>query len=222
MEKVEFNEKDQGRVRGLSKAIYIIAKICRIFTYIGIVFMAVFMAFVPHIVNNVEIKDSVITVEGVGKFSMKDLNIDIKSKDEKIAKDAGEYAIGKIEDVLEKHSKTEIILFIEGGLLFAVASMVVGALILKKIEKLFKNISTLDSPFVLENVELIKKINCLLIAAIALSCLTSVYLDTMIGAKVKFNINLETVIGILVVFVVMYVFKYGCTLQEKSKKKIYE
>ena len=222
MEKVDFNLNDQSKLRGLSKAIYIISKVCRIFTWIGVVCMAIGMIFVPYVINRVDIKDNVITVKGLGNFSLNDLDIDIKSKDEKIAKDTGEYVIGKVGDILEGHSKTEIILFIEGGLLLVEASMIISVLILKRLEKLFKNISELDSPFIEENVELTKKIAQFLIASLVLSCVTSLYLDIITNGAIDININFITVMGILIVFVIMYIFKYGCTLQEKSKKKIYE
>ena len=100
MEKVEFDSKDQGRLRGLSKAIHIISKIGRIFGVIGAICMVVVMVSAPFIVNRVDIKDSVVTVKGLGKFSFSDLDIDIKNEDDRFALSSGEYVIGKVEGIV--------------------------------------------------------------------------------------------------------------------------
>ena len=67
---VKFKENKQKQVRGISKAVYIIASICRVVTIIAIPFVILAMCLIPYVIKNVEVKDNEISFVYSSKLSL--------------------------------------------------------------------------------------------------------------------------------------------------------
>ena len=213
MEKEKFDEKDKNNLKGISKALYIIAKICRIFTIIGIVGMGILMLFIPVFMNKVEIKDNTIRIDGVEEtLKLEDLKVENKEAKE---------IIEKVEEFFDKNSKGKITVFIEVVILFVVAEMIIYVFVFKYLEKVFKNINTEDTPFTFTNANNLMKTAWALVIVIGLGLVSGIAIDLMFNADINSGIDLPSVFEALFIFAMAYVFKYGASLgQVKETKKL--
>ena len=210
MEK-EFKEKDEKNLKGISKALYIIAKICKVFTIIGVVGMGILMLTIPVLINKIEIKDNVIKFDGVEET--------LKLEDLKVENDEAKEIISKIENYFDKYSKGTITVFIEAAILFAVASMIIYAFVFRYLEKVFKNINTEDTPFTFTNADYLRKTAWLLVTIIGLGIVSGMTIELMFNTDISTGINLPSVFEALFIFAMAYVFKYGAANNETKKLK---
>ena len=61
---VKFKKEKQKKMKGVSKAIYILARIGKIVSIVGIIGIIILMFAIPHIVNNVKVDNNVVTIFG--------------------------------------------------------------------------------------------------------------------------------------------------------------
>ena len=211
MEK-EFNEKDEKNLKGISKAIWIIAKICRIFMMIGVVCIGLVMLILPAFISKIEINDNTIRIEGVEEvIKLEDIKPD--NKDAKIV-------VSKISDVFNNNSRVTITLFAELAIAIIVVDLIIYIIIFKYLEKIFKNIDNEDTPFTFENSENLRKVAWLLVASIGVGVIINIVINLLLRTDSGLNISLVGVIEALFVFSMAYVFKYGATIKEtKALKK---
>ena len=217
------NDK-QRKLKVLSKIIYILAKIGKILTYIAIPFIVLGMVIIPMLMNKIDIKNDRIILKDKGNvISIVEKNdkLTINIKDAKVAEVTSAKDISKIKDFFNNNSKGTIIAAGETALAFALISIIIAILLLRRVEKLFKNINKNDTPFTYDNVEHIRRIAFLMIINIILPAVASAVIEIILKVDLNIHFGAYNLIEILALYVLVYIFEYGCKLQQDSKCKIY-
>ena len=224
MKVVKLKEEKQKKVKVLSKIISVLAKIGRVCLIIAIPFIILAMVIIPLVLSKVDVKDDKITFSGtndVVRIIEQNDKIQVKINDKTIANEEDKDAIVDIKNFLEKHSDAEIIAYVEAGCVFLIAYLIIMIMILKHIEQLFKNINNGDTPFTLENVKHIKYTAYFMIASIIFPGIISGIFSGLMGKDVDFHLGGNSLIEILILFVMAYIFEYGYEIQLDSKGKMY-
>lgn len=223
MNVVKFKQEKQKKMKALSKIIAIMAKIGRIAIYICIPFIVLAMIVLPPLVNNVDVVDNKIILKNTATINIieNENNVTIEVDGKKISEENDKQAILTIKDVLTNNSKSKIIIYGETGLAFLVVYVVVASVILLYLERLFNNINKYETPFTLENVRYIKLIAYLLIANIVLPAIFGGLFEVIIGNSFDFNMNMTSLIEILFLYSMSYIFEYGYELQLDSNGRMY-
>ena len=218
-------EKDkQRKLKVLSKIIYILAKIGKILTYIAIPFIVLGMVVIPILMNKIDIKNDRIILKDKGNsISIVEKNdkLTINVKDAKVAEVTSAKDISKIKDFFNNNSKGTIIAAGETALAFALISIIIAIILLRRVEKLFKNINKNDTPFTCDNVEHIRRIAFLMIINIIIPAVASAVIELILKVDLNIHFGAYNLIEILALYVLVYIFEYGCKLQQDSKCKIY-
>ena len=223
MSVVKFKADKQRKVKGLSKAIYILARIGKTVSIIAIPFIIFAMVVVPLVLKNVSVEDNKIIISNTKIVT-------IEEKGDKVELKVGNLAVTNInnkneiltiKDVLNKYSDNYLIFFGESAMVCLVVSIIILIYVFKHLENLFVNIYNGDTPFTLDNVQHIKMMAFLLIFSIVFTNLTGALFDVF--TKMDLNIGLEVVdvVHILFLFSMAYIFEYGYEIQLDSKGKIY-
>lgn len=222
MSAVKFKKEKQQKMKGLSKAIYVIARICRMIVTISIPVVIVSMAFIPYLVSNTDVTDGKISVSDNSITVVEEnTGVQLKYKNIVLADETNQESISKMKEILANHSKTEIIVYLEFGGLILTAYLILYWIILKHLEHLFVNINNGDTPFTLENVKHIKKMAYLMIAAIVLPIAAGVIFESILKTDLDVGFELYNAVEILFLFSMAYIFEYGYEIQLDSKGKIY-
>lgn len=205
-------------MKSISKVIYIVSKICRIFTLIGLAFLVPFMFILPILVSNIKVTDSYIKVYNEKiEYQVDNSTLILKNDDINERIEFNDINIKEFINNYQKHSNLEIILIIELAFIFIILTLLVTIMILLKLEKLFKNIYDKDTPFTIENIDYIKMIGKLLIISLIIPLLFSLIFNLLISYDINFNLGLEKLLTILVVFTLAYIFEYGYKIEQKKK-----
>ncbi len=222
MNTVKFKKEKQQKMKGLSKAIYIIARICRILVSLAIPVVIVCMIFIPYLVNIVQLSDEKISSTD-NKIAIidEDEGLRLKYKNLLIADEYNQESIAKIKEVLANNSKAEITAYLETAGLTEIIFFILFCIILKHLDELFVNINNGDTPFTLENMKHIKRMAYLLIAAIILPTAGGFLFEAILNTDLDAGFDLYNIIEILFLFSMAYVFEYGYEIQLDSKGKIY-
>ena len=221
MKVVKFNEKKQNQVKTLSNIISLIGSIGKIVLMVAIPFVIIVMLLVPYIISNVEVKGN--------DLSLKTENIEIV--DNKTLELFGVAIIGveeeleykQVVDVFTINSKFAIIGYLEGGFIFLLVDLIVMIIILSYVEKLFNNIKNNNTPFTLDNVNYIKRISYMMIALIMITPLSELLFNMLIdNLESSSGFELMSILEILIIFSMSYIFEYGYEIQKDSKGIMYE
>ena len=229
MSVVKFKEQEQKRMKGLSKAISIIAKIGRICCYVAIPFIIIAMVIVPMLIKNINVEGNKIVFTGpiYSSITLEESENDegsiviIKHNGAKIVEEKNQYSINTIKTVLEKANKGKIISMAEIALVFLIIQLVLLSIVLLYLEKLFKNINSGDTPFTIDNVAYIKKMAYMMIAIILLPVVSGFMAQVISGMDLNIDFGVFNVIEILFLFSLAYIFEYGYLIQLDSKGKMY-
>ena len=200
---VKFKKEKQKKMKGVSKAIYILARIGKIVSIVGIIGIIILMFAIPHIVNNVKVDNNVVTVFG-GAVNFEDT-----------------YTMLKAVDVFNNNSILTNIIFSEVVAISLIITLVLLMQILIKLEKLFFNIHNEDTPFTLENVGYIKKIAIFMILMLVFTNVAGYISQLALGVSLDIEIELMDVVYVLIIFSISYIFEYGYEIQLDSKGKMY-
>ena len=219
----------QKRVKGLSKAISILAKIGRICCYVAIPFIIVAMVIVPMVIKNINVVEDKIVFTGPADSSItleeseneEGSVVIVKHNGKMIVEEKNQYSIMTIKSVLEKANKGKIISMAETALVFLIIELVLISIILLYLEKLFKNINSGDTPFTMDNVAYIKKMAYMMIAVILLPTVSGLLSQVISGLDLNIDFNTFSIIEILFLFSLAYIFEYGYLIQLDSKGKMY-
>lgn len=219
MKVAKLNEKKQKQVKALSHTISLIGMIGSIVLKVAIAFVAASMILMPYIAANIKVTEDKVTIT----------NENIKVIDNKTITLYGVATIGVDEEVSEEqlleifdnHSKTELLIIFELGSVVLIASLVLTIIVLNNVQKLFKNIEDGDTPFTLDNVSIIKKISYYLIAAILVMPISDILFNQIIAQNETSFIDLMTILEILIIFSMSYIFEYGYEIQKDSKGIMY-
>ena len=222
MEKIAKLKKDeQKKMKGLSKTISIIARISKIVIIVGLIFIVFTMSITPVVVKNIEVSNNEL------RYKNESVSI-IEKNDKKIVKynnigvgEVDNTTVEKVINVFNTNTKLQIITFTEAALITLIATLVLYILILNHLEKLFININKEESPFTLDNVEHIRKMAYLMIAAIVLPYVTGAIFGIINNINLDMDFELFDVVEILFLLGMSYIFKYGHAIQLDSNGKMY-
>ena len=219
MNVVKFNEGKQNQVKSLSNVISLIGKIGEIVLKVAIPFVIIAMILVPYIINNVEVKESKISFK---TDNIKQIDDKLVMYDFLIIDLEEDLSLEEVVSIFENNSKFEIIGYLEGGLLFLIVDLIIMIIILNHIEKLFNNIKNNNTPFTLDNVNFIKRISYLMIALIMIEPLSGSLFGLILNvSEASGGIELMSILEILIIFSMSYIFEYGYEIQKDSKGKMY-
>ena len=220
MKVVKFNEEKQKRVKTLSNIISLIGNIGKIVMMVAIPFMVLAMVLVPYVISNVEVVDNKVeltsdNIEVVDNKTIQLFGVAVIGIDEEISE-------GEVLEIFNDFSKGEIILYIESGFIFVLVDIVICIFIFSFVEKLFKNIKENNTPFTLDNVNYIKKISYLMIGLIIISPIGGMLFNIIKpGIEAESTFGLMSILEILIIFSMSYIFEYGYEIQKDSKGIMY-
>ena len=213
---VKFKENQQKNMKIISKAIYIIAKICRIIVGIPTVCMILACIVFPFIAKTFSIEDNKIKI----------LNAEIPYSIENniLVIDGEEHYINtttNVKEFIENHNNTFFIISIEYILLCVTLLSAMSVQVLHYLYKLYKNIYEGETPFTIDNEIIIKKVVIFLLVQLALTKITALIYSIIAKVNLLIEFNIKDIILLLVALSVVYIFKYGRMIQADSKAKIY-
>ena len=221
MSVVKFNEKKQKQMKSLSNVIEMIGKIGSIVLMVAIPFILLVMILVPYVVTNVDISENEIAFK-TDKIKIIDKN-KIEIHDVIVGEFDGDISENEVIKMFLNNSNFKIISYIEVGLIFLLVDIVIMIIILKYVEKLFNNIKNNSTPFILENIAFIKKISYLMIALIIIFPVGGNIFNSILGIGTEESmISLISILEILIIFSMSYIFEYGYEIQKDSNAKIYD
>lgn len=223
MSVVKFKKEKQNKMKALSKAISIIARIGKVITLVCIPIVIVTMIITGIVINKVDYDD------GQFKLNSDNKNIEIVESNEKMTLKMYDMVVADIDDsnmvlvtkAFENNSKFMIFTYVEVGFIFLVITLVLAYIMLKSLEKLFENINMGDTPFTLENVNYIKKIAYFMILITILPSLGGLIFELVLKTDLGVDFEMFNLIEILVLFSIAYIFEYGYEIQQDSKGKMY-
>lgn len=219
---VKLNEKKQKKMKGLSKAIYVIARIGKIIVTIPIGVLIVLSCLFPFFMKEFRYEDNKMSF---GSFSKDEIefveNDKIKVNGSVLEDEPERESIIKIKAALDNNSKTKLVVSLSIAVILLIIYLILVRMVFKYLEKLFIEIYNGDTPFTLINVRMMKKIAFTMIATIVVSNLGAGTMDFMINDISDVSINLKDCLQILFLFSMAYIFEYGYELQKDSNGKIY-
>lgn len=227
------NDKNLKSLKSLSKVIYVLAIIGRIVTIIGAVFATLGMAVAIICLSAINIKtndgleisfgDNVVKIAEFDQKSDSNNKVTIVANGEKVDIDDKDIieAIKLVDKYFNEDAKEKLIWFLVTTMIFTLVILILSAILLRKVEVLFKNIAKQNTPFTKDNSGLIRKIGYYMIAVTIIAAMESGLSSTLIGgtgiSKTGAGFSL---MAILVIFAAARVFDYGCGLEEKNQGKI--
>lgn len=222
MSVVKFKKEKQSQMKGISKVLSLVGKITAIVLRVVFGFLVAGMILLPIGFKYIDIED--------GKIVSKDKKIqivevgnstEIRIGNHVVAADVKESDISIIGPSIERYGETGVVIFLEIGMAFLGAFIIVLIKSLKHLELLFKNINEGDTPFTLDNVDHIKKMAYLMITCIILSAIGQTILNIPLREQVNLELNVLNLIEILFLYSMSLVFEYGHEIQLDSKGKMY-
>ncbi len=223
MNVVKFKSDQQNKMKVLSKAIAIMAKIGKIICIICIPIIIATMIILGVVANKIDIKDNKIIIDDTEMLSITETNdkISLSIENSTIMELTDKSEITKLKSFLENNSKIVIIVYIETGFAFLIVGLILIITMLKALENLFNNINRGDTPFTLENVSYIKKMAYLMIAITILPDVIGLIIETILKIDLNIGFEMFSLIEILFLFSIAYIFQYGYEIQLDSKGKMY-
>lgn len=220
---VKFKKEQQNKMKGLSKAISIIARIGKIICIVCIPIIIATMILLGVVTSKVDIKNNEIIWEGQSIISITEVDniITLRIDDTLVSTSKNQSEIIRIKEILQNNSKIMIIVYMETGFLFIIVLLVLASIMFDALEKLFININKGDTPFTLENVGYIKKMAYLLIALTILPNVMGVIFELVMNANLDVGWEMFSLVEILFLFSIAYIFEYGYEIQLDSKGKMY-
>ena len=223
MSVVKLNEKEQNRMKVLSKILYLIGRIGKIVCRVGIGFIIAAMVLLPIVLSKIEVKDDTLVADGnVVRIleSVDGVKITVNN-DHIILSDLTKENVVTLKESLTRFNKPVLISLYELTFAVLIGFVVVVIQLLKHLEKLFVNINEGETPFTLENVSHIKKMSYFMIAAIIVSSIGGTLLSIVTSTEVNIDFNLFNVGEIIFLYAMAYIFEYGYKIQMDSKGIMY-
>ena len=224
MSVVKFKEEEQKKMKGLSKAIYIIARIFKCFTIIGLVGIIIATIASVIVIPNIKVNTNYKTISVFDndfnyKIDKNELVVEVDDE-ENFVMEYDFYEEPIIEKMIESSTAYKLSLSLS-----IMASAAVFIIMLYKtlsyLEKLFINIHKEDTPFSMINVSYIKKIAFYTIILIASQFVLEFIISLVFAIDLGIEFSLMDCVFILIILALVYIFKYGYEIQLDSKGKIY-
>lgn len=104
---------------------------------------------------------------------------------------------------------------------FAVASLIIGSIIMHLCEKVLRTVNTESTPFVKDNVSRVKKIAVLMASLSVVPSWFSQIVGFICGSReLMMNVEIGKLALALVVWCIALIFEYGVTLQEREDETL--
>ena len=225
---VKLEKNDAKGLKTLSKIVSVFATIIKVLLIISIPFMIIGMIIVPVVINNTEIGDNylkyqtpsgeVITIEGEdfslsGKYT-------IRYKDEITTGEIKYDILGEVVKNIKDMDKTKVIVFAETTIVLGMATIILEIVFFTYLAKLFKNISR-KTPFTEDNCLLLKKMTQILIIDIIITILMQFIENLFVNVEISNKLGFSSIIVMMVIASLSYIFKYGYNLQKNVNSDIY-
>lgn len=232
MNVVKLEKKKQKKLKVISKIIFVIAKIAKIFTRIGAVCVLVATILGSIVVNMITVKDGksleINTGTQVVEYKEVDGEMVITGNDQnnekidiKVVDIEDQEDLDRVIKTMDRGTKASRTASVIVGGIFIEAALILLGITLGHLEKLFKNINEGDTPFTLENVGHIKKMVYFMIAVTIVSAIGSAFISMLLGEAADINIGFS-LINILFLYSIAIIFEYGYNIQQESQGKIYD
>ena len=213
---VKFKENQQKNMKIVSKAIYIIAKIGRIIIGIPTVCLLLACIVFPIISNTFSIDASKVKILNYEQEYSIENNI-LKIEDEIFPISS----TTDIKEFIQNHDNIFFIISIEYFLLCFTIILFMSVMVLHYLYKFYKNVYEKDTPFIIENERILKKIFIFALAEILLTKITAILYSIVVKLDLAIEFSISDFIFILILISIVYMFKYGRIMQADSKAKIY-
>ena len=205
MSVVKFNNETQKKLKIVSKTISICSKVLQVITIIISAVMFISMLFIPSVVNNVNIsEENIILLDR----NLQDIHLD-------------EITSNTITQLVNEHSKIEIILYVEIIIVCLIISIMIMSFAMLYLSKLFKNLSKGDTPFTLDNLKYIKVIAILFISYLLFPDIAGTLFQWVSKIDMNIDYDITKIFYVLIIVCIYYVFDYGHQIQLDSKGRIY-
>ena len=222
MASVKFQKDKQKQMKGISKAVYFLARICKIFLILVITILGIAMIATPFILKNIKVTDTHVKIYNeTFEYEITDLKIAINSSCGKTTTYNDNTVVYNVIELFKNSSDMQLIMIGEFILLLATGSVILLMLVTRKLDKLFVNIHKGDTPFTLENISYIKSIAKLLIGYIIVSNVIDIPFSRILGIEFSVTSIFSNLIYILIIWSMAYIFEYGYEIQLDSKGKMY-
>lgn len=221
MNLVKFKKEKQRKMKGLSKAIYIIARIMKIIVILSIGICTLLLISAPFVIKNVDFKNEEIRIfDKTIKYEINDTTLSIKDNNGY----SEDFIINTTSDIKEyfvNHGTTFHIIISEGIIISLILTLLFIYGLLHKLEKLFMNINNENTPFTMDNVLLIKSLANYLAFIIAFPLISGWIFEAIMGINLNIGIEVMELIYILIIYSLSYIFEYGYQIQLDSKGIMY-
>ena len=214
---VKFKKEQQKRMKGLSKAIYIITNIVKTIIAIPTVCMILLCLIFPFVSNTFEINNN--------KIKIINKEIDYRINGNIINIDGTDHyveTITNIDEFIKSHDNTFFRISIEYILICMTILSILTVLSLHCLYKLYKNIYNGNTPFTIENEKIVHKACLFVLVEMVLQKITSLIYSIIAHLDLAIDINIKDIIVILIGVSIIYIFKYGRMIQADTKAKIYD
>ena len=218
---VKFKKEQQKRMKGLSKAIYIITNIVKTIIAIPTVCMILLCLIFPFVSNTFEINNN--------KIKIINKEIDYRINGNIINIDGTDHYVDhyvetrtNIDEFIKSHDNTFFRISIEYILICMTILSILTVLSLHYLYKLYKNIYNGNTPFTIENEKIVHKACLFVLVEMVLQKITALIYSIIAHLDLAIDINIKDIIVILIGVSIIYIFKYGRMIQADTKAKIYD
>lgn len=221
----KLKKEQQIHMKLLSKIIYVIAKIGKIASIVGLVTVLLTIILTPVFITNIKVEEQKISFFGE-TVAWKEIEngISLSIQNHEIIQNNTQDIIQlkKMIEILKNNSKVSILIIIEIAFACLSVTLYLLYLLLKHLEHLFQNIHNGETPFTIENVSHIKKMAWCMIGTILIPDVIGGTLQCFIEQDLGIGWELFDFIYILFLFSLTYIFEYGYLIQKDSKGIMYD
>lgn len=221
---VKFKKDKQLKMKGLSKAIYISSRICKVFCIVGAMATLISAIIITFLGANVKVNENSIAIMGEHIEFIKsgdELIIRADNRDDYYLRKGEREVLDSVFKSLESYGVKGLVIFTDIVFIFIMIHLILLYYALKHLEKLFLNIYSEETPFTLENVSHIKKMAYFMIATIVVPYVSGSLVQLVSEVNLGVEFEFFNVIYILSLFAIAYIFEYGYELQHDSSGKMY-
>ena len=178
-------------------------------------FIFITMIIIPFIFKNYEITANIIKIDDINIVVNND-RVSIKIGNTAHVLKCNAEVLNQITTFLTENTKEAVVTYVELSLLLFAIVLILYIYILSYLEKLFHNFSNKKTPFIKDNAKYIFKI------ALFMCALKFISICLGIANVNLINIHAFSIIEILIVFAVYYIFKYAVKLQANTNDEMYD
>jgi len=217
---VGLNRESQKNYRTLTKAVAILSLLGKILTVIAIPLILIAAIFFIVIIGKINYNEDRLYFDNkeVAVFEETDeglvlrISAAIEGKNITIRDNI---ILKEVQSLLKSVSKNLIVTIIVFTMLFYEISLIIWVFIYRKLEYLFNSLHDGDTPFTEKNTTTIKNIANLMIISTIVMAVGSGIIELLASTNLSFNSGMISIIGILIVYTIYYIFKYGTKMQSK-------